>query len=55
VPNLNINWEDIAKKISDIVGEENVTISPVDLITYSSDASIYSGMPNPIVWLIATE
>jgi glycolate oxidase len=47
---LNISWGNIAKKISEIVGEENITTSLVDLITYSSDASIDSGMPNLVVW-----
>lgn len=52
---MNISWENIAKNISEIVGEGNVTTSLVDLIAYSSDASIDSGMPNIVVWPTSTE
>ncbi|MBI4966120.1 MAG: FAD-binding protein [Desulfomonile tiedjei] len=43
------------ERLSDIVGSENMTASPVDCLAYSRDMSIHAGVPQVIVFASDTE
>lgn len=45
----------IVEKLAGIVGSENVSTEPVDLMVYSQDASENIGKPDVIVWPATTE
>lgn len=49
------NWEMIVQKLTAILGEERVTNDPLDLLCYSKDASIETGVPNVIVFPETTQ
>lgn len=43
------------ERLTDIVGSENMTASPVDCLAYSRDMSIHAGVPQVIVFASDTE
>ncbi len=46
---------DFIKTLTDIVGEPNITASPVDCLAYSRDMSIHMGIPHAIVFAKDTQ
>jgi len=47
---MDSNLSEIVRKLVSIVGSENVSVEPVDLVVYSQDASENVGKPDVIVW-----
>ena len=47
--------EEIEKNLKDIVGEERYTAHLIDMVSYSYDASEFSGRPECAVWPETTE
>ena len=43
------------ESLTDIVGSENITASPVDCLAYSRDMSIHWGAPQAVVFATDTE
>jgi glycolate oxidase len=46
---------DFIKNLTDIVGSENLTASPVDCLAYSRDMSVHTGTPEVVVFAANTE
>jgi len=46
---------DLMKKLAEIVGEDNVTVSRVDCLAYSRDMSIHEGTPDAVVFASDTD
>jgi len=52
---METNWTNIVTNLRVILGDERVTDDPLDLLCYSKDASIESGVPNVVVFPETTE
>ena len=46
---------DFIENLTDIVGVDNITASPVDCLAYSRDMSIHAGVPQAVVFASDTE
>ena len=46
---------DFLERLTEIVGKENITASPVDCLAYSRDMSIHAAVPHAIVFAESTE
>ena len=52
---MAINWKSIILKLKTLLGDEQVTDNPLDLLCYSKDSSIETGEPNVVVFPKTTE
>lgn len=43
------------ERLKEIVGSQNITVSPVDCLAYSRDMSIHSGTPQAVLFVNSTE
>jgi glycolate oxidase len=50
-----LDWGEIASRLEGIVGGDNITVDPVDLLVYSYDASLERGRPNAVVFPTSPE
>ncbi len=50
-----INWTLTIQKLKTLLGDEQVTDNPLDLLCYSKDSSIETGEPNVVVFPKTTE
>ncbi|GAH00654.1 unnamed protein product, partial [marine sediment metagenome] len=50
-----INWTLTIQKLKTLLGDEQVTDNPLDLLCYSKDSSIESGKPNVVVFPKTTQ
>ena len=49
------DWKGVVNKLQTILGNERVTDDPLDLLSYSRDASMDTGMPNVVVFPKTTQ
>ena len=46
---------DFIERLKEVVGSENITVSPIDCLAYSRDMSIHSGTPQAVIFVSSTE
>lgn len=46
---------DFIERLKEVVGSENITVSPIDCLAYSRDMSIHSGTPQAVIFVSSAE